>query len=185
MSTPTNDYWSSWYHGRQRMEPSPFARWVHEKYLSKPTRIVDCGCGDGRDSEFFSSMGHVVTGIDTADVDRTGTNAFYVRADVLDSLLLIHDAELVYGRWFLHAITREQEIVFIDDACARSSMIALEFRTLDWPSDDHYRRKVSLGEVTRRLEFNGWTVGFSSESRGMSPMNGEDPMIGRVVGISS
>ena len=180
------DYWTKWYSGRWRMEPSPFAKWVQENFVIRPMRIVDCGCGDGRDSEYFSSKGNTVTGIDMADVDRSGTNALYVKADVMDSLLLIHDAELVYARWFLHAITKEQEIVFLDDACARSNMIALEFRVSeDWEVDDHYRRSVGLHEVRDRLLFNGWRVEFLDNGAGWSPRDGEDPFLGRVIAFQS
>ena len=43
--------------------PSPFALYVANK-LSTQQDILEIGCGNGRDSKFFSSKGHHVTGLD-------------------------------------------------------------------------------------------------------------------------
>ena len=47
--------------------PSPFSEYVTNK-LSTEQNILEIGCGNGRDSKFFSSKGHHVTGL-----DRSGT----------------------------------------------------------------------------------------------------------------
>ena len=47
--------------------PSPFAEYVANK-LNTQQNILEIGCGNGRDSKFFSSKGHHVTGL-----DRSGT----------------------------------------------------------------------------------------------------------------
>ena len=43
--------------------PSTFAEYVANK-LSTKQNILEIGCGNGRDSKYFSSKGHHVTGLD-------------------------------------------------------------------------------------------------------------------------
>lgn len=46
-------------------EPSPFARRVGA-LLEPGARVLDLGCGEGRDSVFFAERGFEVTGVDTS-----------------------------------------------------------------------------------------------------------------------
>ncbi|MBI4588474.1 MAG: class I SAM-dependent methyltransferase [Candidatus Rokubacteria bacterium] len=46
-------------------EPSSFAREVSE-LLPPAARVLDLGCGEGRDSVFFASRGYQVTGVDAS-----------------------------------------------------------------------------------------------------------------------
>ena len=57
-------YWDEYYKKDAAPSfPSPFAEYVANK-LSTKQNILEIGCGNGRDSKFFSSKGHHVTGLD-------------------------------------------------------------------------------------------------------------------------
>lgn len=59
------DYWGKFYKlygDRIPAEPSPFARWLVAR--EPATRLVEIGCGNGRDAIFFADNGFDVTGID-------------------------------------------------------------------------------------------------------------------------
>ena len=58
-------YWNSYYNKKIKFKESSFARFVF-KFISgsKKKKLIDIGCGNGRDSIFFSKKGYTVTGID-------------------------------------------------------------------------------------------------------------------------
>ena len=57
-------YWDEYYKKDAAPSfPSPFAEYVANK-LSTKQNILEIGCGNGRDSKYFSSKGHHVTGLD-------------------------------------------------------------------------------------------------------------------------
>jgi SAM-dependent methyltransferase len=68
-------HWTAFHNGPGRRlvprQPSAFALWVHarESALGEPApRLVDVGCGNGRDAVFFARQGYEVLGFDYSDV---------------------------------------------------------------------------------------------------------------------
>ena len=64
-----SDYWDEYYAARattRRPLPSQFATFVAGE-LERPHRVIELGCGNGRDSIFFASYGHQVTGVDGSE----------------------------------------------------------------------------------------------------------------------
>lgn len=88
-----------------------------------PTRrlkLLDIGCGEGRDAVFFARNGYEVTGLDVSDAgiektkrlaDGAGVHVDVIKADVLDFRLDSH-YDIVYSSGVLHYIKPEfrQEI---------------------------------------------------------------------------
>jgi bifunctional enzyme CysN/CysC len=57
-------HWASYYAAAQAPTlPSSFAEWVMGR-VEVPQRILEVGCGNGRDAVYFSTLGHGATGID-------------------------------------------------------------------------------------------------------------------------
>ncbi len=46
-------YWDNFYKNFLIKKESPFARFVHKKIKKKINKILDVGCGNGRDTFFF------------------------------------------------------------------------------------------------------------------------------------
>ena len=61
------EYQDTFYLSRELNYPSPFAEFCQEKFLKKNEKIIDLGCGTGRDSLFFFSKGHQVIGVDQSE----------------------------------------------------------------------------------------------------------------------
>ena len=58
-------YWSSFYGEETHpIFPSQFAIFTHCNILNQYENILELGCGNGRDSLFFQSVGYNVLGID-------------------------------------------------------------------------------------------------------------------------
>src|SRR5450759_1226212 len=76
-------YWDQYYSNLTavtRPLPSPFGVFVAGE-LQSPHRVVDFGCGDGRDSLLFSSHGHRVIGVDAShQACRSSSSARPTRA---------------------------------------------------------------------------------------------------------
>lgn len=61
-------YWDTFYAANKGVnEPSLFARWVLEQ-VETDKKIVDMGCGNGRDSIYFMENGMQVYAVDASDV---------------------------------------------------------------------------------------------------------------------
>lgn len=48
-------------------EPSRFAKRCIDLIVTSPAKMLDIGCGEGRDSVFFANQGYTVTGIDFSE----------------------------------------------------------------------------------------------------------------------
>lgn len=105
---PNETYWSNFYSNNKELpfEPSNFA--LHTaRFLENNTeksfkkKILDLGCGNGRDSYFFSSQGYDVTGIDPSSQIETDKFQF-IQKNVFDYELVGFD--VYYLRFVIHTL---------------------------------------------------------------------------------
>ena len=123
MTIPTDDargaYWDQYYSkltDTARPLPSQFAVFVASE-LQSPHRVVEFGCGSGRDSLLFSSLGYQVIGVDASDpainrcrrlVETLGETADFLTSSIDDPNLLggipsSGGPTAIYARFFLRA----------------------------------------------------------------------------------
>lgn len=206
------DYWGRFYQAsRHRVpeEPSRFAHWVAEQ-LPAPDgydgRVVDLGCGTGRDTAFFAERGYRVVGIDGVPryarrrvKQAATTHPGHVRQINFESLhdVLLTGAELaarrrpdtVYARFLLHALTESGR----ENAWRLTAMLLgaggrgyLEFRTNEDRRGhkhfgEHYRRYLHPAEVAAEAAAHGLRVVHQEAGRGRAPLGKEDPHLCRMV----
>jgi SAM-dependent methyltransferase len=201
------DYWGRFYTTsghRVPSEPSTFAQWVAEQ--EQPGRLLDLGCGNGRDSRFFAERGFEVVGLDVAPrharralQDLPQETRPQVRRVNLDSLQetlfagarLAHERgpRTVYARFVLNALGeygRENAWTLISMALAEGGRGYLEFRT---PRDSglpkhfgkHFRRFLAPRRVEAEAERHGLRVLHREVRRGWSPLGEENPYLCRVI----
>jgi len=153
-----------------RHEPSPFARWCLEHYLSAPGRLLELGCGNGRDTFTFLNSGLNVLAVDGCDVAiadnqlyqselENATQGQFIAHDLgfVEALLEHQSAwfdaptglNAVYSRFFLHAIpevVEDQVLAFCAQQIVPGGLMLHEFRTSKDPLSEKGER---LSETER------------------------------------
>ena len=204
-------YWDDYYQTQKEtsfFNPSQFAVFVLDE-MKERTLIYDIGCGNGRDSFFFAQAGHCVIGIDKSNMAiekcRTiesmllrkfslDTNFINMslEAALTDDQLVKHKRflpRLVYSRFFLHAITDEEERGFLKLVaclCHTGDMLAVEFRTVRDSmqkkiTQNHYRRFLNSLDTVERLAQHGFKPNYFIEGFGFAKYHEDDAYVARCI----
>ena len=199
-------YWNEYYSSASttvRPLPSQFATFVAGE-LGGRHHVIELGCGTGRDSVFFATYGHRVTGVDgseqavkacqelSAGLGET-TATFLASAIDADDLAARldrgPDPVAVYARFFVHAITDQEEQSFLDLAASITQpgdLLAVEYRTVRDASGakvtgTHYRRFVSPASFEARAVARGFEVTYSVEGFGFAKYKQDDAYVARAI----
>lgn len=148
--------WDDFYRTHTFATESSFARFVRDYFGGRALKIVELGCGDGRDAAFFHRQGYSIVAMDRASrgiasaqrkiVDDGGAALHFHVGDVgdparlaeifADPILRGDGPEsvplILYLRFFLHAIPEETEAVLLKTALGSMPagfFLAAEFRT--------------------------------------------------------
>lgn len=198
-------YWEDYYHGVKGISsPSAFAVFVAEK-LPSSQRILEVGCGNGRDTTFFSEQGHRVTAVDKSGAAVELCQKLYPdsSAKFLAGTLKRYSEEwagqfdFVYSRFVLHAMTEAEEVEMLQAAhraLAPRGQIMVECRSINDPLAregevispteriaGHYRRFIIRDELRDRLISAGFEVTYETESNGLAVFKDEDPVVIRFA----
>lgn len=187
-------------------EPSPFARWVQGQ-VGDGGRIVDLGCGNGRDAVWFAAQGHPVTACDYAGSHREAVqrlaqehgvrvatpllNVEDLRAVLVTGGRLAHRPGLrhVYARGLLDTLGphgRQNLWRYASMVQRRAGRTFLEFRTPAGRHEPtvfgpHLRTYPDPAAVVAEIERYGGTVLDQVVGRDLAPFGDENPEICRLV----
>jgi len=199
-------HWEAFYRNSGGvLEPSPFAVEVARSRLNAGSRLLDVGCGNGRDSAYFAQLGHEVHAVDTsrAAIDlcrktyphlsiefRHGT------ADAVAASPRRPAFDVVYCRFVLHAMTEQEEAAFLRaarDLLVPGGRLFLECRSINDPLSrlgevispterihGHYRRFAVMDDLLQSLEAVRLEVVSKVESNHLAQFNEEDPVVIRI-----
>ena len=174
-------YWANFYAHTEYTSGSTFCAKIIETE-GIPSRVIDIGCGDGRDSYAFAATGRSVLGIDRSHIGVAHASrkaleldhqeaARFVACDVgdLDRLRATLEAELAasagqpelfYARFFLHSIPEDVQDTLmgvITELARPGDWFAAEFRTDEDAAEQkvhqkHYRRFQNGPVFGRKVE---------------------------------
>ena len=188
--------------------PSPFAEYVANK-LSTQQNILEIGCGNGRDSKFFLSKGHHVTGLDKSAKAIELCKSLYSNEPIEFFYGAITDIvktnnkkyDLIYSRFVIHTMSMNEELEMLKTSyhvLKKNGQFFLECRSIHDPLSTtgemlshterikgHYRRFIILEELKLRLMQVGFEVIEAIESNGLAKFEKEDPMIIRIKAIKA
>jgi SAM-dependent methyltransferase len=206
----TKVYWANFYSRHEYSSGSTFFEFV-EGLADLPQNVLDVGCGDGRDSCAFGAAGKNVLGLDQSPVGIAhatehanrrglGDHVSFLACDVADTDDLGRAIDrfeaqspgpvTFYMRFFLHAIPESVQaglMKAIDTHARPGDYLVAEFRTDKDEANakvhtKHYRRFQNAEAFRESLEASyGFDVIHFEEGTGLSPYQGEDPVLCRVV----
>lgn len=201
-----NAFWDSVYSKRAgALYPSPFATFVSD--LLGPDAegkdILEVGCGNGRDSAFFSENGLNVTAIDASVAaieycrEAHGSSISFEHRTLKAADAETRNFDIVYSRFVLHAMTPEEANEFLLAAFTSlkpDGLLLIECRSINDPLarrgevlspteriDGHYRRFIIADELISDVEAVGFKVEQLVESAGLAKFKEEDPVVIRLI----
>ncbi len=173
-------------------------------------KVVEFGCGNGRDARWFVGQGFGYVGLDAspAAVDAcraamTGAKrcAFQTGDFTVPDLLLADSgsADLVYSRFTLHSVDDDQEAGALANAfrlLKPGGRLMLEARSIRDPRcglgacvglnayvDTHYRRFLDLDATIAKLEGAGFDVRVACEEVRAANFLADKAVVVRLVGV--
>ena len=175
--------WDDFYRAGHVTTPTPFAITVAQRLVSMeppPAVIVDLGCGNGRDSYYFASMGLAVIAIDQSAVGIAAARSLaprspaaaeiqFLKADLTTATpwQAVTEARddgpagrrMYYGRFLLHAMApgrRHAVLAQLAHAMQHPDLALFEFRT---PLD---------AALPKRRVHRRWYVDHADLARGVA-----------------
>tara|TARA_S200000501_G_scaffold378382_1_gene440679 strand:- start:1671 stop:2267 length:597 start_codon:yes stop_codon:yes gene_type:complete len=192
------NYWENYYTKIQKpFDSSSFAKFVLNKINPNQT-IIDLGCGNGRDSIFFSDNKIQTLGVDQSSVAIKNLKKYensYLNFEISDfSNLKKEQFDYGYCRFILHSINEVEEENLINWLSKNiTKNIFIESRTnIDekkYKKTNHYRRLMNIDSFKKSLEKKGFKIEYEEVSDKFSKYSSAykvsdinfDPIIVRFV----
>lgn len=179
-------YWKTFYlTSNINKNCSDFCIFVMNYFKDKNIlNILDCGCGNGRDSITLSNISNV-DAVDNCGFLLNDINnvKFYI-----DDFVTINKSkyDLIYSRFSFHSITNEQQISFLDTINV-NSYLAIETRSKKSENDNvfhgktHYRNYTDIDYLKTILTLKNFEIIFIKEDLNFAKYKNENPICIRVI----
>jgi tellurite methyltransferase len=201
-------YWDKIYSKVENIKkPSSFAKFCLKNYINikKTTKLLDIGCGDGRDTIFFSKKLHSIgidkskTSIDFLKKKYSKNNEIIFHRINLDYLHLskLLKYDYIYIRFLFHAINLSSEnklFKHLKKLMKKNCIIMAEFRSDKDPLmklgkkisenetyTDHYRRFINFEKFIDMLKKRGYKIIYQKEKKGFSVAKNDNPVLCRII----
>ncbi|WP_299288906.1 methyltransferase domain-containing protein [uncultured Tateyamaria sp.] len=204
------EYWDSYYTAKAVPDiPSQFAAFVLSE-CRDADYFLDVGCGNGRDTFFFARHKMPVVSVDGSTaaisdiVERSSAQGLPIAAlsaacddpDLMDKVadamshIDVSGVGVIYARFFIHAITDDEQAGFLDFCGAflkkNGGKLALEFRTaadekLSKVTAEHYRRYVEPVDFLNELFQRGLTASYFTQGTGYAKYKDDDAFVVRML----
>jgi len=191
------EYWDNFYQKNDAPnEPSGFAKDSIAEFPSD-SRILELGCGNGRDSLFFAQNGFKVFACDQSDQSiaklksQHPLNPTFFVEDIINFGKKLHDINIIYCRFVLHAISEDdldklltwvydflpEEGLFISES--RSDKSSLEETGKHFKP--HFRRLLNKNDISDNLVDKGFLIKSLVEADNLANYKDENPFVIRLV----
>lgn len=201
-----NNYWDNFYKTSHNFDnkPSNFCLFVIDYLKEYPNnkKMIDLGCGNGRDLFHFFQSGYNCTGIDNSLEICRILESHNSEINVICDSFIDYDynnLDIYYSRFTLHALSYDDIIRFINNISENmneNSLLFIETRSVGKEYDEldyiEVEFKSGIGEIHKRTLFKkeylvklfnekSLFCEFEIEDKGFSPYLGEDPYLIRLV----
>ena len=203
------EYWDEYYatHSKPN-DASTFAEFVLDR-LEEGKTLIELGCGNGRDSLFFSKNGLNVVAVDQVDSEIKFLNENYASENITfvagdftnlatseEDLIKNTQFDYIYSRFTFHSINEAKEDRTLDWISNHldGGLFLLEARSLNDPmfkkgdalSDTenfttHYRRYMDLDKITQNLESRNFEIIYKIEDNDLAVYKDDNPYVIRII----
>ena len=199
-------YWNEYYKKNiAPHEPSKFAKDIL-KYLESGKKLVELGCGNGRDAIFLSNNNINVVAIDQSEssinnlkCSVSNSNIDFIADDFIETKLLEKESfDYVYSRFTLHSISEEQEDKLINrvyNSLKKDGLLLIEVRSIKdeifglgekvarntYVYNNHSRRFIVLDELIEKLTSIGFKINFVDENNNYAIYKEQNPIVIRII----
>lgn len=184
MNKKETQYWNNFYKDFKFLKESAFSQFVGN-YFEKTNnlKILDLGCGNGRDSYYFSSK-HFVLGIDKSNKPFNKHNCKFILGDMIT--VDKTDFDIIYSRFTFHSITDIQQEQLIK-TIKSGTYLCIETRsdkgidTYRVYGDNHYRNLTNINKLKNLLTKYDFEILYIEESDNFAIYKEENPICIRVI----
>jgi len=198
------EYWNNYYSIKNSpFENSLFSKFVLDK-LEHSKSLIDIGCGNGRDSLFFSKNKIKTLGIDFSKSaiknlkQYSNKNLEFNKIDIASINTQLIDRYFDYGycRFLLHSLDEDTEMQlflwlskYIKDSIFIETRIDKDLENEKF--QNHYRRSINSEKLYKLIENFNFEIIYSKISNKFSPYNQNyevkdirnNPFLLRIVAI--
>jgi tellurite methyltransferase len=197
------NYWNKFYAKNKQMKESSFARFIKRKIKNYSGKLIDIGCGNGRDSLFFSRNGQAVLGVDISkkaianNSKISNNNLKFLRLDIAKTSFN-RKFDYIYCRFFLHAIDHKDQqrlFNFIKKIKKKNTYCFFEFRNHNDKifkkkthndfvefEKGHYRRIINPLNLVEELKKNfDIKILYLKSSKNLSIIKKDNPNLTRII----
>ncbi|MBE6498970.1 MAG: class I SAM-dependent methyltransferase [Methanobrevibacter thaueri] len=204
------NYWTEYYSTHSKPTgASTFAEFVVDR-LEAGKNLIELGCGNGRDSLFFSENNVNVVAVDQVCSEMEYLNEHYANdnitfvcgdftnlAESSEDIINNTQFDYIYSRFTFHSINEAKEdrtLAWITQHLDEGGLFLLEARSLNDPMfkkgdalsetenfTNHYRRYMDLDKFTKKLEDLGFEILFKIEDKDLAPYKDDNPYVIRIV----
>lgn len=172
-------YWNKYYKNRNKIMPKSSFAEFSKRYLQNEKSLIDIGCGDGRDSVFFSKQKIFTTGVDFSNLvinkNKNLENPYlnFEQLDLNEIQFYKKNFNYAYCRFLFHSINEEIEnkllnwfkqnisdLVFIETRVEEESGINIE--------QNHFRRYFKEEVFKNKILNFGYKILYSQTSNNFS-----------------
>jgi ubiquinone/menaquinone biosynthesis C-methylase UbiE len=203
-------YWDAFYRAAHPdiEAPSTFATWCLP-LLAPESRVIEFGCGNGRDAIYFARHAQQVIACDQSEIAIESLSAREYPGCIHRPTFVVCDfsrladgqfntVDVVYSRFTLHAVTQAEATAALAWAWRNlrsGGLLVVEVRSINgdlygkgeprerdaFVYNGHYRRFVRLDELTAELSNLGFTIEQAFESAGLAVHKDDDPVLIRIA----
>jgi cyclopropane fatty-acyl-phospholipid synthase-like methyltransferase len=203
------NYWTDYYLANSKpTEASTFAEFIVDR-LEEGKKLIELGCGNGRDSVFFCKNNINVVAVDQVDSEIEFLNENYANENiefVCDDFTNLAETsnetirnttfDYIYSRFTFHSINEEKENRTLEWIANHldGGLFLLEARSLNDPMfkkgealsetenfTTHYRRYMDLNKFIAKLEDLGFEILFKIEDKDLAPYKDDNPYVIRII----
>lgn len=180
-------YWKDFYDKNASIinKPSDFCCFILNYFKYNNFKIMDAGCGNGRDS-YVLAINHNVVGIDISSyLPKNTDNCLFI----IDNFCTYNKDEfdLIYSRFTFHSITNEEQEIFVKSISKVNTYLCIETRSTKsnndyrYFGDTHYRNLTDSVYLKKLLIDNNFEILYFEESNDLAIYKNENPICIRVI----